>query len=50
MKRLGVRRLIFVTSLGIYDEIPGKFGGVERSRNWPVSRPVARLRRPDRSQ
>lgn len=26
MKTAGVRRLIFVNSLGIYDEIPGKFG------------------------
>lgn len=26
MKAAGVRRLIFVLSLGIYDEVPGKFG------------------------
>lgn len=26
MEQAGVKRLIFVTSLGIYDEIPGKFG------------------------
>lgn len=26
MKAVGVRRLIFVLSLGIYDEVPGKFG------------------------
>jgi uncharacterized protein YbjT (DUF2867 family) len=26
MKAAGVKRLIFVTSLGIYDEVPGKFG------------------------
>ncbi|EAA1058794.1 SDR family oxidoreductase [Klebsiella aerogenes] len=26
MKATGVRRLIFVLSLGIYDEVPGKFG------------------------
>ena len=26
MKRQGVGRLIFITSLGIYDEVPGKFG------------------------
>jgi uncharacterized protein YbjT (DUF2867 family) len=26
MKAAGVDRLIFVTSLGIYDEVPGKFG------------------------
>ncbi len=26
MKAAGVKKLIFVTSLGIYDEVPGKFG------------------------
>lgn len=26
MTRAGVKRLIFVTSLGIFDEVPGKFG------------------------
>lgn len=26
MKSAGVRRLVFVLSLGIYDEVPGKFG------------------------
>ena len=26
MKAAGVRRLLFVASLGIYDEVPGKFG------------------------
>ena len=26
MDKYGVKRLIFVTSLGIYDEVPGKFG------------------------
>lgn len=26
MKAVGVKRLVFVTSLGIYDEVPGKFG------------------------
>lgn len=26
MDQAGVKRLIFVTSLGIYDEVPGKFG------------------------
>lgn len=26
MKEAGVRKLIFCTSLGIYDEVPGKFG------------------------
>ncbi|MBP7790234.1 MAG: NAD(P)H-binding protein [Zoogloea sp.] len=27
MQAAGVKRLVFVLSLGIYDEIPGKFGG-----------------------
>ncbi|KER69095.1 NAD-dependent dehydratase [Burkholderia cepacia] len=31
MKATGVKRLIFVNSLGIYDEVPGKFG--EWNRN-----------------
>jgi uncharacterized protein YbjT (DUF2867 family) len=26
MKTSGVERLIFITALGIYDEVPGKFG------------------------
>ena len=30
MKAAGVHRLIFVTSLGIYDEVPGKFGAWNR--------------------
>ncbi|WP_421831770.1 SDR family oxidoreductase [Limnobacter sp.] len=31
MKSKGVKRLIFVNSLGIYDEVPGKFGEWNRS-------------------
>jgi uncharacterized protein YbjT (DUF2867 family) len=30
MKAAGVKRLVFVTSLGIYDEVPGKFGAWNR--------------------
>jgi uncharacterized protein YbjT (DUF2867 family) len=30
MKTAGVKRLVFVTSLGIYDEVPGKFGAWNR--------------------
>lgn len=30
MNAAGVKRLIFVTSLGIYDEVPGKFGDWNR--------------------
>jgi uncharacterized protein YbjT (DUF2867 family) len=26
MKKAGVKQFIFITSLGIYDEVPGKFG------------------------
>ena len=30
MKDAGITRLIFIASLGIYDEIPGKFGAWNR--------------------
>ena len=30
MKATGVKRLIFINSLGIYDEVPGKFGDSNR--------------------
>jgi nucleoside-diphosphate-sugar epimerase len=30
MSAAGVERLVFVTSLGIYDEVPGKFGAWNR--------------------
>lgn len=30
MKAAGVKRLVFVASLGIYDEVPGKFGAWNR--------------------
>jgi uncharacterized protein YbjT (DUF2867 family) len=32
MKATGVKRLIFITSLGIYDEVPGKFGKWNKSQ------------------
>lgn len=32
MGAAGVRRLIFITSLGIYDEVPGEFGRWNRSQ------------------
>ncbi|MGJ4844806.1 SDR family oxidoreductase [Leifsonia sp. Le1] len=32
MEGAGVRRLIFITSLGIYDEVPGEFGRWNRSQ------------------
>lgn len=30
MQKAGIERLVFVTSLGIYDEVPGKFGAWNR--------------------
>ena len=32
MKDAGVKRLIFIASLGIYDEVPGKFGEWNRKQ------------------
>jgi uncharacterized protein YbjT (DUF2867 family) len=32
MKHAGIRRLIFIASLGIYDEVPGKFGAWNRKQ------------------
>lgn len=32
MSAAGVKRLVFVTSLGIYDEVPGKFGAWNREQ------------------
>ena len=46
MKEAGVKRLIFIASLGIYDEVPGKFGKwnrretvalLEHIRRQPIS-------------
>jgi len=31
MKKTGVKRLVFILSLGIYDEVPGKFGAWNRT-------------------
>ncbi len=36
MQAAGVKRLIFVLSLGIYDEVPGKFGGWNRHAILPA--------------
>jgi hypothetical protein len=33
--RAGVQRLIFITSLGIYDEVPGRFGEWNRRQIGP---------------
>lgn len=42
MKHAGVRRLIFVASLGIYDEVPGKFGAWNRRNIGPYLPPFRR--------
>jgi hypothetical protein len=39
MRRAGVKRLIFVASLGIYDEVPGKFGEWNRRMIGSALRP-----------
>jgi uncharacterized protein YbjT (DUF2867 family) len=35
----GVQRLVFITSLGIYDEVPGRFGDWNRRQIGPVLGP-----------
>ncbi|MGB3425693.1 MAG: SDR family oxidoreductase [Castellaniella sp.] len=39
MKAKGVKRLIFVNALGIYDEVPGKFGEWNRNEIGPLLPP-----------
>lgn len=39
MEEAGVKRLIFIASLGIYDEIPGKFGAWNRREIGPYLPP-----------
>jgi len=39
MKHAGVKRLIFIASLGIYDEVPGKFGAWNRRNIGPYLPP-----------
>src|SRR5687768_17277530 len=39
MQDAGVKRLIFIASLGIYDEIPGKFGEWNRREIGPYLPP-----------
>ncbi|MFP1463153.1 NAD(P)H-binding protein [Escherichia coli] len=43
MKACDVKRLIFVLSLGIYDEVPGKFG--ELQNNAVIGEPLKPFRR-----
>ena len=46
MKDAGVKRLIFIASLGIYDEVPGKFGAWNRrtiAKYLPTFRKAADL-------
>jgi uncharacterized protein YbjT (DUF2867 family) len=42
MNAAGVKRLIFVASLGIYDEVPGKFGAWNRREIGPYLPPFRR--------
>ncbi len=42
MKHAGVQRLIFIASLGIYDEVPGKFGAWNRRNIGPYLPPFRR--------
>lgn len=39
MQEAGVKRLIFIASLGIYDEVPGKFGAWNRREIGPYLPP-----------
>jgi uncharacterized protein YbjT (DUF2867 family) len=39
MTSAGVQRLVFITALGIYDEIPGAFGAWNRRQIGPTLRP-----------
>jgi uncharacterized protein YbjT (DUF2867 family) len=38
MTAAGVQRLVFITSLGIYDEVPGRFGEWNRRQIGPLLR------------
>ena len=40
MKACDVKRLIFVLSLGIYDEVPGKFGEWNNGLEYTILRPA----------
>lgn len=42
MKAAGVERIVFVASLGIYDEVPGKFGEWNRHEIGPYLGPYRR--------
>lgn len=42
MKAAGVKRIVFVASLGIYDEVPGKFGEWNRAEIGPYLGPYRR--------
>jgi uncharacterized protein YbjT (DUF2867 family) len=42
MKTAGVKRILFVSSLGIYDEVPGKFGAWNRREIGPYLGPYRR--------
>jgi len=42
MKRAGIQRIVFVASLGIYDEVPGPFGEWNRQEIGPYLGPYRR--------
>src|SRR5262245_38166087 len=42
MQAAGVKRLVFVTSLGIYDEVPGKFGKWNNAMIGQILKPFRR--------
>ncbi|MBD8874353.1 SDR family oxidoreductase [Rhodanobacter sp. DHB23] len=42
MQAAGVKRIVFVASLGIYDEVPGKFGAWNRREIGPYLGPYRR--------
>lgn len=42
MRKAGTKRIVFVASLGIYDEVPGKFGAWNRREIGPYLGPYRR--------
>jgi len=42
MKKAGVKRIVYIASLGIYDEVPGKFGEWNRKEIGPYLGPYRR--------
>lgn len=48
MTAAGVQRLVFITSLGIYNEVPGRFGDWNRRQIGPVLGPYRGQQTPSR--